>query len=104
MVQGSKKKKTPPPPDFAGVIELRIWDGEAHRLRERTFSLAVPHSMWDLSSPTRDCTHAPNWKLGVLLRLLLNGLPGKSLENELKVPGGKDSKGVWDGHVHTCYI
>ena len=59
MVQGSQKKnhKTPPP-DFAGVIELRIWDGEAHRLRERTFFLAVPHSMWDLSSPTRDRTHA----------------------------------------------
>ena len=62
--------------------------------------LAVPHSMWDLSSPTRDHTHALNWKLGVLT----NGLPGKSLENELKVPGGRDSQGVWDGHVHTCYI
>ena len=23
------------------------------------------------------------------------------LENELMVAGGKDSQGVWDGHVHT---
>ena len=38
--------------------------------------LAMTHSMWDLSSPTRDHTHAPNWKLGVLT----NGLPGKSLQ------------------------
>ena len=57
--------------------------------------LAMTHSMWDLSSPTRDHTHAPNWKLGVLT----NGLPGKSLENELKVPGARDSQGVWDGHL-----
>ena len=34
--------------------------------------------MWDLSSPTRDGTHAPpQWKCGVLT----NGLPGKSLKN-----------------------
>ena len=24
------------------------------------------------------------------------------LENELMVAGGSDSKGVWDGHVHTA--
>ena len=35
--------------------------------------LATPHSMWDLSSPTKDGTRVP-WKQGVLT----TGLPVKS--------------------------
>ena len=27
---------------------------------------------------------------------------GNSLENELMVAGGRNSKGVWEGHVHTA--
>ena len=39
------------------------------------FGRAAWHSVWDLSSPTRDGTHAPHWKHGVLTP----GPPGKSL-------------------------
>ena len=27
---------------------------------------------------------------------------GSSLENELMVAGGRNNKGVWEGHVHTA--
>ena len=49
-------------------------------LENKNFLGVVPQGLWDLSSLTRDQTHAPRllWKCDVLT----TGLPGNSLENK----------------------
>ena len=36
-----------------------LWETLSNRILFFFFFLAMPHGMWDLSSPTRDRTHAP---------------------------------------------
>ena len=60
--------------DQIGFLKKIIWGG------------AMPHSLWDLSSPAREGTHGP----GAEGQHLNAGLPGKSQESDFR-PGESEA-------------